>query len=50
MKNVYLSKSKYCKGKQCEKMLWLEKHKPDVFEQTASDDILTNGIKVRRTC
>ena len=46
MKNVYLSKSKYCRGKQCEKMLWLDKNMPEVFEQTASDEILTNGAKV----
>lgn len=46
MKNVYLSKSKYCRAKQCNKMLWLDKNMPEVFEQTASNEILTNGAKV----
>lgn len=46
MKNVYLSKSKYCRAKQCNKMLWLDKNMPEVFEQTASDEILRSGAKV----
>lgn len=50
MNNVYLSKSKYCRAKQCNKMLWLDKNMPEAFEQTASDEILKNGSKVRRTC
>ena len=27
--NENLSKSKYCKGIQCKKILWLDKYKPD---------------------
>lgn len=46
MKNVYLSKSKYCRAKQCNKMLWLDKNMPEVLQQTANEDILRNGIKV----
>ena len=46
MNNVYLSKSKYCRANQCPKMLWMDKYMPEAFEQTASDEILTNGAKV----
>ena len=28
-----LSKSSYCRGIQCKKMLWLEKHKPEEMEE-----------------
>ena len=28
MEKVHLSKSKYCKAKQCNKILWLNKYKP----------------------
>ena len=38
-----LSKSKYCKGIQCKKMLWLEKYKPDEKENLNNDSILQNG-------
>lgn len=48
MSNIYLSKSKYCRASQCNKMLWMDKYKPEVFQQTASDEVLTNGAKVRR--
>ena len=32
MNNVYLSKSKYCRAKQCNKMLWLDKNKTSSYE------------------
>ena len=38
-----LSKSKYCNGIQCKKMLWLDKHKPDVKENINNESILENG-------
>ena len=41
-----LSKSKYCKGIQCLKMLWLDQHKPDLAQDTTSDNILKNGVMV----
>ena len=46
MNNVYLSKSKYCKAKQCNKILWLDKNKPEVATDTARDSVLENGTKV----
>ena len=34
MSNLYrLSKSRYCRGIQCPKMLWLEKNKPEEVEK-----------------
>ena len=38
-----LSKSLYCKGIQCKKMLWLEKNKPEVKEDTNNDSVLEQG-------
>lgn len=46
MCNSYLSKSKFCKAMQCNKILWLDKNKPEVAEQTAKDEILENGTEV----
>ena len=39
MNNVYLSKSKYCRVKQCNKMLWLDKNKPECGEFTTDEAI-----------
>ena len=39
MNNVYLSKSKYCRAKQCNKMLWLDKNKPECGEFTTDEAI-----------
>ena len=38
-----LSKSSYCRGIQCKKMLWLEKHKPEEKEEINNDRILEQG-------
>ena len=38
-----LSKSTYCKGLQCNKMLWLEKNKPNEIKDTNNDAILEQG-------
>ena len=38
-----LSKSSYCRGIQCKKMLWLEKHKPEEMEEQNNDRILEQG-------
>lgn len=46
MGNVYLSKSKYCRAKQCNKMLWMDKNKPEYAEDTARENVLTNGTIV----
>ena len=33
MNKINLSKSRYCKCVQCEKILWLEEHKPDCAKE-----------------
>ena len=38
-----LSKSSYCRGIQCKKILWLEKNKPEEKEETNNDRILEQG-------
>ena len=46
MNNIYLSKSKYCKAKQCNKILWLDKNKPDEAVNIENESVLENGTKV----
>lgn len=41
-----LSKSKYCQGIQCKKILWLNKYKPEEIAELNNDTILENGTKV----
>ena len=43
MDKVYLSKSKYCKAKQCNKILWMDKYKLEEKIQTATA-VLNNFI------
>ena len=38
-----LSKSKYCNGIQCHKMLWLDKNKPEVKTEIDNDSVLEQG-------
>lgn len=38
-----LSKSRYCRGVQCQKILWLEENKPEESKGDASDSVLENG-------
>ena len=38
-----LSKSSYCRGLQCKKMLWLEKHKPEEKEEINNESIMETG-------
>lgn len=46
MDNKFLSKSKYCQGVQCEKMLWLNEYKSDKAVKDSNDSVLENGRKV----
>lgn len=43
---IHLSKSKYCRAKQCKKILWLDKYKEEEKIIKASENILNNGTKV----
>ena len=41
-----LSKSKYCNGIQCNKILWLDKYKSEYREEVNNEPVLDNGTKV----
>lgn len=43
---INLSKTRYCSGIQCPKMLWMGKNMPEEAVQTASETVLENGNKV----
>jgi hypothetical protein len=43
---MYLSKSRYCKAVQCNKILWLDKNKPEEAVPKARESVLENGTKV----
>ena len=43
---LYLSKSKYCAGIQCPKMLWLRKNKPEEATPIMNQTVLETGNKV----
>lgn len=41
---MFLSKSRYCEGMQCPKMLWLKKNRPEEFDVTILDEqVLRTG-------
>lgn len=46
MNKIYLSKSRYCKAVQCNKILWLNKYKPEEVVPKAREAVLNNGTKV----
>jgi len=41
-----LSKSRYCEGIKCPKILWLNQHKPEEREEIKNESILENGVIV----
>lgn len=43
---IALSKSRYCKGIQCPKILWMDKYKPEEAADVLSENIMANGEKV----
>lgn len=43
---IGLSKSRYCRGVQCPKMLWLDTHMPEQAADLGLEPIMTTGIKV----
>ena len=46
MNKIHLSKSKYCKSIQCNKILWMDKYKSEVAIPTSRDSVLKNGTEV----
>lgn len=45
-KELNLSKSKYTRGKECPKILWLEQNKPEVKEEISNDSVFETGTNV----
>ena len=45
MNKTFLSKSKYCKCVQCEKILWLDKYKP-ITENETNESVFETGKQV----
>ncbi|MBR1866818.1 MAG: DUF2779 domain-containing protein [Lachnospiraceae bacterium] len=41
-----MSKSRYCKGIQCPKILWMDRYMPEKADGAASDAVLETGVKV----
>ncbi len=46
MSKIGLSKSRYCKGIQCPKMLWMDKYKLEEAEDILPESVLANGTMV----
>ena len=46
MSSFRLSKSTYCQGVQCPKMLWLDKYKPEEAKEADNEAILETGTAV----
>lgn len=46
MNNINLSKSRYCRAIQCNKMLWMDINKKEEAIDKTSDGVLVNGTKV----
>ena len=43
---MYLSKSKYCKGIQCPKILWMDKNLPKEADDVDNSAVFNNGNKI----
>ena len=43
MKNVHLSKSRYCRAKQCKKMFWMDMYKPEEKKIIEKERVFKNG-------
>lgn len=41
-----MSKSKYCKGIQCPKILWLDEHHPELAEDIIPENVMETGTRV----
>ena len=44
--NINLSKSLYCSGVLCPKMVWLQRNKPEEAVSSTNESVLENGNKV----
>lgn len=41
-----MSKSKYCRGIQCPKILWLDEHHPELAEDIIPENVMETGTRV----
>ena len=46
MRKFNLSKTKYCRAIQCNKMIWLDRNKPEVADKMENEQVLETGTKV----
>ncbi|MBP3256139.1 MAG: DUF2779 domain-containing protein [Clostridia bacterium] len=46
MNELFLSKSRYCRAKQCMKMFWMDQYMPDKKISKASESVFINGTMV----
>lgn len=46
MNKTFLSKSNYCKCVQCEKILWLNKYKPEFSQVETNESVFETGRQV----
>jgi len=46
MSNIYLSKSRYCKAKQCQKILWMDKYKEEEKVLLDKEAVFKTGMMV----
>lgn len=46
MNKIFLSKSTYCKGIQCEKILWLNKYKQECLQEDSDESTFKTGKEV----
>ena len=49
MNKIFLSKSSYCKGVQCEKILWLNKYKAECSLTDSNESSFKTGKEVGET-
>ena len=43
---MQISKSRYCRGIQCPKMIWMDRYMPEEAVSTANEAVLENGTRV----
>lgn len=46
METVFLSKSKYCNAVQCNKILWLDENRKELYKSATRESVLENGKEV----
>ena len=47
MYKVHLSKSRYCRGRQCQKMIWMDLYNPDKKTKVDNEKVIKNADIVK---